>query len=149
MNLVDSSREFAWIRERLAEIAPLRAAIIATNLQGQVAYWNSGAERLYGWPEEEALGRDILELTPAKYTLQQSAEIMRSLQTGDGWQGDILLRRRDGTPMMAFVLNVPVGDFTRGQGAIVGISEAAENRAAIEGLAAHLGNAVRRCFQVA
>jgi len=151
MSSFDSSREYAWIRARLAGIEPLGdgAAVIATTLQGQVVYWNDEAERLYGWPEDEALGREILDLTPTKYTRERSAAIMSSLQAGQDWRGDILLQRRDGTSLMAFVINVPVGDFAGGQGAIVGISGPAEQAAAIEGRAAQLAEAVRRGFEAA
>lgn len=134
MQTFDSSRELAWIRSRLN--GPLAigedAAVIATSLQGLVAYWSVGAERLYGWSEHEALGRDILDLTPAKYTREQSAEIMLALQEGEAWQGEILLRRRDGSAVVAFVLDVPVGDFAAGQGAIIGISSPVEAAAMIQ-----------------
>ncbi|MFC3071034.1 PAS domain-containing protein [Phenylobacterium soli] len=149
MNTVESSRELAWIRERLARPLPLAedTAVIATTLQGQVAVWNRAAERLYGWSEAEALGRDILELTPAKYTREQSAEIMQALQAGETWEGEILLRRRSGDPVVAFVLDVPVGDVAGGQGAIVGVSSPAETGAAIREQAAEISATVRRWFE--
>ena len=34
-------------------------AVIATDLQGQIIYWNRAAEDLYGWAAAETLGRDI------------------------------------------------------------------------------------------
>lgn len=148
MHGIESARELAWIRERLTAPPATgdEAAVIATSLQGLVAYWNRGAERLYGWSEEEALGRDILDLTPAKYTRGQSAQIMAALQAGETWQGEILLQRRDGAPLLAFVLDVPVGDVAAGQGAIVGVSAPAEAAAMIRGQAAQISAALRRCF---
>lgn len=52
--------------ERLHEQASLldraRDAIIVRDLEHHITYWNKGAERLYGWTEEEAMGKRIPEL---------------------------------------------------------------------------------------
>lgn len=40
----------------------MNQAVIATDLTGQINYWNRFAENLYGWPAAEAIGRDILEV---------------------------------------------------------------------------------------
>jgi PAS domain S-box-containing protein len=144
----ESSRELAWIRERLEpplEEAP-EAAIIATNLEGRVAFWNAQAERLYGWREEEALGNDILELTPATYTRDQANEIMQALKAGRRWEGEIILRRRDGTELPAFVLDIPIGDFEQGQGAIVGLSFRADRQDDAKASSAEAYAAIQRRF---
>ncbi len=51
-------------------------AVIATDLDGVVTYWNRCAERLYGWAAEEALGRSILELNIPPEGLPQAEEIL-------------------------------------------------------------------------
>ena len=33
------------------------SAVIATDLDGIVQYWNPAAEKLYGWPSSEAIGK--------------------------------------------------------------------------------------------
>ena len=43
-------------------------AIIATDLQGRIIYWNRAAEELYGWSIEEVMGRPIVEVTPSEET---------------------------------------------------------------------------------
>jgi PAS domain S-box-containing protein len=108
------------------------AALIATTAQGAVIYWNDAAQRLYGWKADEALGRNVVEVTPALQSREQSEAIMKRLQQGKPWEGDIVLRRRDGTPFKAFVADVPVGDAETG--VIIGVSVAAANRRVIEAI---------------
>ena len=35
-------------------------AIIATDPQGKIVYWNRAAEKLYGWSAEEVMGLPIV-----------------------------------------------------------------------------------------
>jgi PAS domain S-box-containing protein len=37
------------------------AAIIATDLDAVVTHWSKGAQRLYGWSREEAVGRCVMD----------------------------------------------------------------------------------------
>ena len=43
-------------------------AIIATNTQGTIIYWNRAAEELYGWSTEVVMGCPIVEVTPSEET---------------------------------------------------------------------------------
>src|SRR5690606_5228255 len=51
---------------RLAEQAALldkaHEAIVVLDMEGRISYWNKSAQRLYGWSEQEALGRLKYEL---------------------------------------------------------------------------------------
>jgi PAS domain S-box-containing protein len=47
------------IREQAAFLDNAREAILNCDFEGKVSYWNKGAERMYGWTKEEALGRKI------------------------------------------------------------------------------------------
>ncbi|MFC1459517.1 PAS domain S-box protein [Microvirga arabica] len=92
-------------------------AVIATDLDGSVTFWNRFAEQLYGWTAEEALGRNVLELTsgsdPAK-----ARQTMAKLAQGGGWSGEFTGRRRDGSTFPGHVTDAPVYDE---QGQLIGI----------------------------
>ena len=47
-------------------------AVIATDLEGNVLYWNRAAEEIYGWSSEEALGRRLRDLTLSEELLDQA-----------------------------------------------------------------------------
>lgn len=93
-------------------------AVIATDLGGDIIYWNHFAEKLYGWTSEEVVGRSILEITPAFSSAEQAAEIMEPLGRGENWTGEFPVRRRDGAPFTAMVTNSPIFDEA---GRIIGI----------------------------
>lgn len=50
------------LREQAELLDRANDAIFVHRLDHTILYWNQGAERLYGWSEEEAVGRDIREL---------------------------------------------------------------------------------------
>ncbi len=97
-------------------------AVIATDMAGKVIYWNKAAEKIYGWTNEEALGRNIVELTPAQQTKEEATEIMQRLMEGDSWSGEFLVQRKDGTVFMAFVADSPVYNEQGVVSAIIGVS---------------------------
>ncbi len=56
------------IREQAALLDQARDAIFVRGLDFRILYWNRGAERLYGWTAEEALGARIDELIASDLT---------------------------------------------------------------------------------
>lgn len=96
----------------------LGEAVIATDADGIISYWNRAAERLFGWTADEVLGRDIVEVTPAREARAQADEIMEGLRSGASWSGEFLAHHRDGRTFPILVTNTAVRDET---GAVVGI----------------------------
>lgn len=81
----------------------LGKAVIATNLDGTVEFWNQSAERLYGWTAEEALGENIRDLCVPELAQDVAEDIMQSVLAGGSWSGGFLVRRKDGTMFPALV----------------------------------------------
>ncbi|AFZ18611.1 PAS domain S-box protein [Allocoleopsis franciscana] len=97
-------------------------AIIATDLSGVIIYWNRFAEQLYGWSATEAIGCNILEITPSEASQEQATEIMSCLSRGESWSGEFWVQRRDGTLFPALVTDSPIYDETGSLIGLVGIS---------------------------
>jgi two-component system, NarL family, sensor histidine kinase UhpB len=97
-------------------------ALIATNLEGIVIYWNEAAEKMYGWLSEEALGRKIMELTTSADVREESLSIMDELKNGKSWSGEFIVRRKDGMKFPAFVTNSPIYDQQGNLTGIIGVS---------------------------
>jgi PAS domain S-box-containing protein len=62
----------------------------------KITYWNSGAERLYGWSRQEAIGQTPRELLHTEYPKPLS-QITDLLSCDGHWEGDLLQTKRDGT----------------------------------------------------
>src|SRR5437763_13632555 len=80
-------------------------AVIGTDAAGIIVYWNEGAAFLYGWEPEEAIGRNVLDVTPTRNSADDAMQIMEELRLGQEWTGEFIVKHRDGTPMMAHVAN--------------------------------------------
>src|SRR5918998_1401517 len=97
-------------------------AVIATDLQGRITYWNHQAEDLYGFSAEEMRGRSIMEITPSEEELERADEIMSELRAGKSWSGEFLVRRKDGTSFASMVTDTPVHDEGGELIGIIGVS---------------------------
>jgi PAS domain S-box-containing protein len=93
-------------------------AVIATDLEGKIIYWNSFAERLYGWTASEALTANIIDITPASSLREQAAEIFSTLKQGKSWSGEFLVKRRDGLEFPVMVTDSPI---VNDEGELIGI----------------------------
>jgi len=84
--------------ERIREQADLlnltRDAIMVRNMNDRIVYWNAGAEALFGWTAEQAVGQDFAGLLQVDTTTLTDAK-ERLLRTGD-WLGEITLKARSG-----------------------------------------------------
>jgi len=89
-------------------LSAVEQAVIATDLKGTIVYWNAFAETLYGWTAAEAVGANVLEVTPADENREQAAQIMAQLSMGKSWSGELLCRRKDGTVFPAMVTDSPI-----------------------------------------
>ncbi|HEY8301485.1 MAG TPA: PAS domain-containing protein [Jatrophihabitans sp.] len=89
-------------------LAALGQAVIATDLDGRIAYWNPAAERLYGWAAAEVVGRNITEITVPQMSQAIADQVMASLRAGHAWSGCFPVQRRDGSVFPALVTDAGV-----------------------------------------
>jgi PAS domain S-box-containing protein len=70
-------------------------AIIVRDLEGHILYWNQGAEKLYGWPREEAVGKITHSLLNTQFS-KPLEQITKELLKNNRWEGEFVQTRRDG-----------------------------------------------------
>ncbi len=100
------------------------AAVVVTDFAACVTYWNRGAERLYGYPAEEALGHDLLDLIVPKESRAAVGGLAREAISGRRAGAELDLCDRDGRcfPVDFRLLTFVPADGDRRPGALIGIS---------------------------
>ena len=99
-------------------------AIISKTLDGIITSWNQGAERLFGYSEDEALGQPITLIMP-RDRLDEETRIIESLRRGERIEHFETIRRRKDGSLVAISLTVsPLRDSS---GKVVGASKVARD----------------------
>lgn len=76
------------IREQAALLDITTDGIFVRDLQNQIVFWNQGAQRLYGWQQQEALGKNALELLYKQNSPQLEAALKKVIECGS-WKGEM------------------------------------------------------------
>jgi diguanylate cyclase (GGDEF)-like protein/PAS domain S-box-containing protein len=97
-------------------------AVVATDPQARVIYWNREATAMFGWTAEESLGQSIMSLAPSERSAQESLDVFETLRGGGAWSGDLLGRRRDGSTFPAFLSATPLHDAAGTVVAVIGVA---------------------------
>ena len=71
-------------------------AIFIRDSVSRVIFWNKGAEELYGWSSQEALGRISHSLLKTRFP-SSLAEVDAHLEQDGRWEGELTHTRRDGS----------------------------------------------------
>jgi two-component system sensor kinase FixL len=110
------TRDFADANARLRSIIDSAVdCIIVIDSRGRIESFNPAAQRLFGYPESEVLGRNVSMLMPLPYHEEHDRYLERYLTTGEariiGIGREVVGRRRDGT---VFPVHLSVGEMLVG-----------------------------------
>ena len=90
-----------WSETTLADAALLRSALeslpdalVIADTAGVIRFWNAAAERLFGYPREEAEGQSLNLLIPERFRPAHDAGFARAVETGTLRTGTRVLRTR-------------------------------------------------------
>ena len=117
---VTEARHAQIAQARLAALVESSAdAILGCGPDGAIDAWNRGAEHLYGYTEEEALGRHVSFLAPPGDRSGAIDIVQRVLGGQTISQLEVMRRRKDGTDVAVSLTVSPVRDSS---GAVIGCS---------------------------
>ena len=85
-------------------------AVVGCGVDDRVVYWNQAATDLYGWAEEEALGRKYYDLIPTALTIEIEKEIRTALQKGSVWSGELIVRNKELGQLQILATIAPLED---------------------------------------
>jgi two-component system, cell cycle sensor histidine kinase and response regulator CckA len=109
-DVTERTRSEAAIRFQAQLLNAVQQAVVATDPEGIVIFWNKFAENLYGWTAEEAVGGTIEELTPSPFLRDHGAEIVERGAAGESWTGEFLVQGKSGKAFPALLTTSPVLD---------------------------------------
>jgi PAS domain S-box-containing protein len=117
-NLQDANRTLAAVVESSDD------AIVSKDLNGIIATFNRGAERLFGYKAEEVVGRPVTILIPPDRQ-HEEPDILARIRRGESVEHyETVRRRKDGTLVDISLTVSPVRD---DQGKIIGASKIARD----------------------
>jgi PAS domain S-box-containing protein len=89
------------VLRRQAQLLNLSSeAILVWELNGRIEYWNEGAEKLYGYSSDEAIGQVSHELL-ATLPPQGMTALLTALERDGEWRGELTHRTGDGRVVIA------------------------------------------------
>ena len=112
--------------------------IITTDPDGVIDYANPSFCRFTGFSPEEVIGRTPRILKSAETPPEVFTDLWRTIRGGHEWRGEMLNRRKDGSPYWASIVISPVMDEGSGLCGFVGMQEDISERKRIEGRVAEL-----------
>ena len=83
------------MRQQAALLDSARDAILMTDLDDRVELWSKGAERIYGWTAEEALGKTLGKLFYPEGSPKFDQARSKALEHGE-WSGETKQRTKEG-----------------------------------------------------
>jgi len=80
-------------------------AVVTINGNKEIVYFNPAAEKMWGYKEEEVLGKNIKEIVPMEHRVQHDSYVDNNVRTGVnkvvGKSRDIEVERKDGSRFWA------------------------------------------------
>jgi len=121
----DGSEDLQQQAFRLAAIvASSDDAIVSKDLNGIIQTWNRGAERIFGYTAEEAIGRSITMLIPEDRLSEETAVLERIRSGRSVEHFETIRRTKDGHPIDVSLTVSPIHDAS---GQVIGASKIARD----------------------
>lgn len=86
----------AQIQQLFTQINQASEAICVTDDQLVIQTWNKGAESLYGFSAEEAMGENFVDLLKAQINGEEYRNAFGGVTQNDYWAGDVRHRKKNG-----------------------------------------------------
>ncbi len=80
----------------------VRNAVIATDADGKITYWNPYAEKLYQWNAQEMIGQNIYQVVVAVDNLGSVEAIFARAEVVGSWEGEFTIQGHDGKTRPAY-----------------------------------------------
>jgi PAS domain S-box-containing protein len=83
------------LRQQDQLISMAHDAILVRDTEGRILSWNEGAEHLYGWTAQEAIGKVKYTLLQTRFPISRE-DVEHALEEHGQWEGELIHTCRDG-----------------------------------------------------
>lgn len=73
-------------------VSHIGEAVIISDRDENILFWNASAERIFGYSQDEALGKTLSIITPERFRERHSKGYFHTMETGKTKYGNTLLR---------------------------------------------------------
>jgi two-component system sensor kinase FixL len=94
--IAERKRAEEALREKANLLDLTHDTVFVRDAKDVITFWNRGAEELYGWTRDEAVGQVSHDLTQTIFPAPLE-KIMAELNSTGRWEGELIHTRRDGT----------------------------------------------------
>lgn len=109
-DVTDFEKAMESTRQLAAAVRSSADAILSVELDGVIATWNMGAEQIYGYTSEEAVGLTLDQLEPSLSADDLQALLSTVLQGAEFVRRETIGRRKDGSPLDIATTMSPIRD---------------------------------------
>lgn len=117
-NISDRKLAEAKIHFQSRLLDSVQQAVVATDLQGKIIYWNHFAEVMFGWSVTEVLGYPLKKII-STLTEVKINKIIDCIVAKQSWSGELIIERRDRKPLAVMEIDSPIYNQ---EGDMIGIS---------------------------
>ena len=96
--LLQKEHAYQLLKEQAQLLELAHDSIITWDLNSAIAFWNRGAESMYGWSKAEAFGQDLHAFLKTQFP-KPLAEIKAELLEKGYWEGELIHFTRDDRPV--------------------------------------------------
>jgi PAS domain S-box-containing protein len=116
-DLTESRRMQEHLEYQAQLLENVHDAIIATDLDLRITSWNRAAEKLYGWKEEEVIGKLVREVTRTDLSRAERATAIDEIHGAKAFKLEIVQHTQDGREITVEGTTSPVSD---SRGGVIG-----------------------------
>jgi PAS domain S-box-containing protein len=120
------------LRRQARAFEQVRDAVIRMDLEGRIADWNAGAERMFGFSKEEMLGKTPAALAAPETDRDLLRTALEAARRQGRWSGELPFVRKDGTRGVCDTVVVPLADEYGRAVAVIGVSRDLTERRKLE-----------------
>lgn len=98
-DVTEQIERIARLKRQAALLELAHDAVIVRDVPGNIEFWNRGAKAMYGWTQEETIGRTTHEILKTQFPKPFEDVKAELLKTGH-WEGELIHTRKDGTQVV-------------------------------------------------